>query len=225
MPNNNETNKELCKLRVQWEWAVRVNDQVECQIKEIHDENKMSYFGGDNFLLVFFSSFFNSFNFHSALYIYLNHTLIWHVSLVIIVKNDYQWAQQCICWQATIRLSVIQYRWTMRHGSRNWLLFGCLLLFSLSLVLLEQFGVMWTECTERRRTKFCIDLARQIHIMLKNTGQQFVMCSLTLTCPDFSFAFCVFGNISNYNTLQFCLKSKSLSTRQKQKQKQNKSTP
>lgn len=58
MPNNNETNKELCKLRVQWEWAVRVNDQVECQIKEIHDENKMSYFGGDNFLLDFFSQLF-----------------------------------------------------------------------------------------------------------------------------------------------------------------------
>lgn len=53
--------------------------------------------------IIFYSIFFlNSFfNFHSALY--LNHTLIWHVSLVIIVKNDYQWAQQCICWQATIR--------------------------------------------------------------------------------------------------------------------------
>lgn len=62
MPNNNETNKELCKLRVQWEWAVRVNDQVECQIKEIHDENKMSYFGGDNFLLVFFSQLFSEFS-------------------------------------------------------------------------------------------------------------------------------------------------------------------
>lgn len=111
-------------------------------------------------------------------------------------------------------LSVIQYCWTMRHAHEiGYFSFVCLFSYCWS-----NFGVMWTESTERRRTKFYIDLARQIHIMLKNTGQQFVMCFLTLTCPDFRFTFCV-RETSRITTRFSCLKSKSLSTRQRRRKR------
>lgn len=199
------------------QWSSWVPDWEKSTIKI-----KCRYFGADNFSLFTLSILFTSANYFES-HTHLARFTCDHHEKWLSIGHD-----TAFCWQATIVWCLVQLYnivepWDMLDTQLATFRFN----FSSSLLLPSLD--CWSDRGEVKSVKrmktyefsywSCLTNIHNADRQKNNTGQQFVMCFLTLTCPDLIFPSLIFfRNISNYKMLQwffFEKKSRSLSTHHK----------